>query len=65
MNETYVIAADRGQSSIMAWDAASGTQLRRMAGAHNMPISDLATSPTDMTFVSCSDDMRAKYWVAT
>jgi WD40 repeat protein len=39
--------------------------LKKMTSGHQGPIRGLVSAPSGPGFVSCSEDARAKYWMAS
>lgn len=58
-NENAVISSR--ENEVLVWDTVSGDMVHRLNG-HNKVIRWIAYSPTEQSFVSCSDDQRARFW---
>ena len=56
-----ILLPDRGSDTIRLWDAASGRELRTLAG-HSLRVTSVAFSPDGRTIVSGSDDRTLKIW---
>ncbi|KAI8822120.1 WD40-repeat-containing domain protein [Fimicolochytrium jonesii] len=60
-NEDYVLGTDEKDWAIVMWDSRTGALLKKTP-AHMAPLRCIAASPVENTFVTCSDDYRAKFW---
>lgn len=61
-NEDFVIGVS--DKVVVVWEALSGRNIARLSG-HTNSISSIASSPSEYSFVSCSLDSRARFWVAS
>ncbi|KAJ3308345.1 cleavage stimulation factor, 3' pre-RNA, subunit 1 [Blyttiomyces sp. JEL0837] len=61
-NDDYILSPDEVTNNIVCWDARTGALLQKYPGCHQNVIRGIASSPSDMGFVTCSDDCRARYW---
>lgn len=59
-DDQFVISSDRNDAIV--WDTQTGDLVHRLPG-HNKPILWIASSPTENSFMSCSEDQRARWWV--
>ena len=55
-----VLSSD--EKDVLIWNTNSGELLNKLGG-HNKPIRWICSSPTDESFMSTSDDQRARYWI--
>lgn len=58
-DEEFVMSSDK--SDICVWSTRSSELLWRLPG-HNKQVRWLAASPVEQSFMSCSDDTRARFW---
>eukprot|EP01089_Gocevia_fonbrunei_P017813 TRINITY_DN5895_c0_g1_i2.p1 TRINITY_DN5895_c0_g1~~TRINITY_DN5895_c0_g1_i2.p1 ORF type:complete len:400 (+),score=79.99 TRINITY_DN5895_c0_g1_i2:169-1368(+) len=63
-NEDFVISSDEGSASSVVWDTRTGEQVQRLTG-HNNIIRWISASPVENAVITCSDDHRARFWVAS
>jgi cleavage stimulation factor subunit 1 len=58
-NEEFVITSDK--TDVLIFDTQSGDLLEKLGG-HNKNIKWVSSSPTEQSFMSCSEDQRARFW---
>jgi cleavage stimulation factor subunit 1 len=58
-NEHAVLSSR--ENEVLIWDTITGELVHRLNG-HNKVIRWISFSPTEQSFVSCSDDQRARFW---
>ncbi|KAL0486853.1 cleavage stimulation factor subunit 1 [Acrasis kona] len=58
-NEQAVVSSR--DSDVLVWDTVTGDLVHKLVG-HNKSIRWIAYSPIEQSFVSCSDDQRARFW---
>jgi len=59
----HVLSSDETTCNIVAWDTRTG-ELVTKVGGHAGVVRYIAVSPSEPAFVSCSEDMRARFWAA-
>ena len=57
--EDLVLSSDG--PNVIIWDARTGSVLHRLPG-HSKTVRCVVASPTSFSFMSCSDDSRARFW---
>lgn len=60
--EDYVMFPDERTTSLCSWDARNAERKSLLALGHNQCVRYLSHSPTTASFVTCSDDFRARFW---
>jgi cleavage stimulation factor subunit 1 len=60
--EDFVLFPDEKTTSLCSWDARNAERKQLLALGHNQPVRFLAHSPTTSSFLTCSDDFRARFW---
>ena len=60
--EDFVLLPD--DKSLCSWDARNAERKPLLSLGHSAPVRFLAHSPVDPSFLSCSDDARARFWTA-
>jgi cleavage stimulation factor subunit 1 len=60
-NEEYVVSCDEKSNGLFFWCSRTGKFLTRYGG-HTEAARVIVTSPVELSFMSCSEDMRARYW---
>jgi len=61
-DEKYVIGAH--ESNVLLWDSRSGNLVDTLEG-HNKNVVNVAASPVESAFMSCSDDSRARFFCSS
>jgi len=61
--EDYVMFPDEATTSLCCWDARNASRKQLLNLGHNSSVRQIVHSPTNAAFLTCSDDMRARYWV--
>lgn len=77
-NEDLIFSSDENAMAAVIWDSRTGELMQRLTGHNNVVRSVfvnfrfvlcanlhfryVATSPTDTSIVTCSDDHRARFW---
>ncbi|KAJ3294957.1 cleavage stimulation factor, 3' pre-RNA, subunit 1 [Borealophlyctis nickersoniae] len=62
-SEDLVLAPDDATGAVVFWDSRTGELLKKIP-AHSQPIINIAASPTEPAYITCSDDFRARFWGA-
>jgi len=60
--EDYVLYPDEKTTSLCCWDSRNADRQKLLALGHNQPVRHIVHSPTGPSFVTCSDDFRARFW---
>eukprot|EP00088_Acartia_fossae_P026457 TRINITY_DN27295_c0_g1_i1.p1 TRINITY_DN27295_c0_g1~~TRINITY_DN27295_c0_g1_i1.p1 ORF type:complete len:439 (+),score=113.58 TRINITY_DN27295_c0_g1_i1:18-1334(+) len=60
--EDYVMFPDEATTSLCCWDARNASRKQLLSLGHNQAVRQIVHSPTNPAFLTCSDDMRARYW---
>lgn len=60
--EDYVLYPDERTTSLSSWDSRNAERKAMLALGHNNPVRFLTHSPTSASFITCSDDFRARFW---
>ncbi|KAG8195232.1 hypothetical protein JTE90_027973 [Oedothorax gibbosus] len=60
--EDYVIFPDEKTTSLCSWDARNAERQRLLSLGHNNTVRYIVHSPTGPSFITCSDDFRARFW---
>ncbi|CAL1274380.1 unnamed protein product [Larinioides sclopetarius] len=60
--EDYVLFPDEKTTSLCSWDARNAERQRLLSLGHNNTVRYIVHSPTGPSFVTCSDDFRARFW---
>jgi len=59
----HVLSADEETFDTVAWDTRTGELVGRLQG-HTRAVRYIAVSPSEPAFISCSEDMRSRFWAA-
>lgn len=60
--EDYVLFPDEATTSLCAWNSRNASRKQLMSLGHNGAVRLIAHSPTQASFLTCSDDFRARFW---
>lgn len=60
--EDYVLFPDEKTTSLCSWDSRNAERKTLLSLGHNSHVRFLAHSPTTASFLTCSDDYRARFW---
>eukprot|EP00164_Ancoracysta_twista_P011055 GFYU01016894.1.p1 GENE.GFYU01016894.1~~GFYU01016894.1.p1 ORF type:complete len:435 (+),score=74.40 GFYU01016894.1:55-1359(+) len=60
-DENHVFSSDEKAHAVVVWDTRTGDLVQRMPG-HNNLIRWIATSPTELAFMTASEDHRARFY---
>ena len=60
--EDYVLFPDERTTSLCSWDSRNAERKTILSLGHNNPVRFIAHSPTSSSFITCSDDYRARFW---
>lgn len=61
--EDFVMMPDENTKSLCTWDARNASRKQLLSLCHNAAVRHIVHSPLSASFVSCSDDFRARYWL--
>jgi len=61
--EDYVMFPDEATTSLCCWDSRNASRKQLLNLGHQGSVRQIVHSPTNAAFLTCSDDMRARYWV--
>ncbi|KAI8141496.1 WD40-repeat-containing domain protein [Fennellomyces sp. T-0311] len=62
-NEDYVMIGDEASTNAVCYDTQTGELLSKISGQNNL-VRCVVPSPTDNGILTCSDDYRARYFMA-
>ncbi|XP_022179703.1 cleavage stimulation factor subunit 1-like [Myzus persicae] len=60
--EEYVMFPDEVTTSLCAWNSRNASRQQLLSLGHNGPIRSIVHSPNSASFLTCSDDFRARFW---
>lgn len=60
----FILSSDEKDLSVAAWDTRTGELVKKLTG-HNKAVRCVCASPLEEAFISCSEDFRARFWVAS
>ncbi|XP_076056650.1 cleavage stimulation factor subunit 1 Cst50 [Oratosquilla oratoria] len=60
--EDFVMFPDEATTSLCAWDARNAIRKNLLSLGHNGPVRHMVHSPCSPSFITCSDDFRARFW---
>jgi cleavage stimulation factor subunit 1 len=60
--EDYVLFPDEKTTSLCSWDSRNAERKNLLSLGHNSNVRYLCHSPTTASFLTCSDDYRARFW---
>ncbi|XP_074040564.1 cleavage stimulation factor subunit 1 Cst50 [Leptinotarsa decemlineata] len=60
--EDYVLFPDEATTSLCAWNSRNASRKQLISLGHNGAVRQIAHSPTQAAFLTCSDDFRARFW---
>ena len=60
--EDYVLFPDERTTSLCSWNSRNAERKNLLSLGHNQCVRYLSHSPTTASFVTCSDDFRARFW---
>jgi len=60
--EDYVLFPDEKSNSLCSWDSRSAERKELLGLGHNQSVRYIAHSPSSASFITCSDDFRARFW---
>eukprot|EP01119_Soliformovum_irregulare_P016631 TRINITY_DN4853_c0_g1_i1.p1 TRINITY_DN4853_c0_g1~~TRINITY_DN4853_c0_g1_i1.p1 ORF type:complete len:446 (-),score=101.14 TRINITY_DN4853_c0_g1_i1:15-1352(-) len=62
-NEDFILSSDENGYAGVVWDTRSGDLVQRLTG-HTNVVLWTASSPVENSIITCSNDHRARFWVA-
>ncbi|CAH1775244.1 unnamed protein product [Owenia fusiformis] len=60
--EDYVLFPDERTKSLCVWDSRNAERQKLLSLGHNLTVRCIQHSPTGPSFISTSDDFRARFW---
>ncbi|XP_048778373.2 cleavage stimulation factor subunit 1-like isoform X2 [Ostrea edulis] len=60
--EDYIFFPDENTTSLCCWDSRNAERQRLLALGHNGAVRYIGHSPTGPSFITCSEDFRARFW---
>ncbi|XP_018909038.1 cleavage stimulation factor subunit 1 [Bemisia tabaci] len=60
--EDYVMFPDEATTSLCVWNARNASRQNLLSLGHNGPVRLIVHSPHSASFLTCSDDFRARFW---
>lgn len=60
--EDYVMFPDEATTSLCAWNSRNASRKQLLSLGHNGPVRMIVHSPVAASFLTCSDDFRARFW---